>query len=123
MTGQRTAVDVLSLEDFHRTLAARLAEAEAALGKLDTQLQCRPPALGTFADATARAARYNEMLRQHGDRLRRLKVALAAAHDATGTIIANYRTTEGRNRANAADIAAVLGAAGAALQGNGADDA
>src|SRR4051812_31217279 len=59
MTG-RTAVDVLSLEDFHQRLAGRLTEVESVLRKLNTELQCRPPALGSFAHATENERRYSE---------------------------------------------------------------
>ncbi|KXK58750.1 hypothetical protein AWW66_28070 [Micromonospora rosaria] len=107
MTG-RTTVDVLSLEDFHRRLAGRLAEAESVLRKLSTELQCRPPALGTFADATSNARRYSEVQSSYQERAERLRDAVRAAQTATQTILANYQTTEARNRANSRDIAAVL---------------
>ena len=112
---ERTRVDVSSLEDFHRTLAARLGEAETVLSKLDNELACRPPALGRFADADEQATRYTQLQMQHADRARRLRTAIVAAQQATATIIANYTTTEARNSANAAAIAGVLGNVDAAL--------
>ena len=119
---ERTRVDVLSLEDFHRTLAARLGETEAVLSKLDNELACRPPALGRFADADEQAKLYTTLQMAHGDRVRRLRTALVAAQQATETIIANYSTTEERNSANASAIAGVLGSVSAALAESGDHD-
>ncbi|MFG1953100.1 hypothetical protein [Micromonospora sp. NPDC048830] len=107
MTG-RTTVDVLSLEDFQQRLAGRLSEAEAVLKKLNTELQCRPPALGAFADGTSNARRYTELHLSYAQQVKRLRDAVKAAQSATSTILTNYRTTEARNAANAADIAAAL---------------
>ena len=119
---ERTTVDVLSLEDFHRTLTARLSEADAVLRKLDNETQGQPPALGRFADANEQANRYTELQLLHSDRARRLRTALIAAQQATETIIANYTSTEARNNANANAIASVLGNVGAALTEDGNQD-
>ncbi|WP_229402636.1 hypothetical protein [Micromonospora okii] len=116
MTG-RTTVDVLSLEDFHRRLAGRLSEAEAVLRKLTAEMQCRPPELGTFADATSNARRYSELHQTYSQQVERLRDAVRAAQSATSTILNNYRTTEARNAANSADIAAALGGVDDALGG------
>ncbi|TDB73923.1 hypothetical protein [Micromonospora sp. KC723] len=118
MTG-RTTVDVLSLEDFHQRLADRLAQAEAAVRKLNTELQCRTPALGSFADATGNARRYTEIQASYAERVARLRRAVEASRAATHTVMTNYRTTEARNAANAADIAAVLDGVDEALTGRG----
>ncbi|MEH0845193.1 hypothetical protein V6U81_22655 [Micromonospora sp. CPCC 205711] len=107
MTG-RTTVDVLSLEDFHQRLADRLAQAETALRKLNSEMQCRPPALGSFADATGNARRYSDVQADYAERVAQLRRAVAAARTATHTVMTNYRTTEARNAANAADIEAAL---------------
>ncbi|MEH0938175.1 hypothetical protein [Micromonospora psammae] len=107
MTG-RTTVDVLSLEDFHQRLADRLAQAETALRKLNTELACRPPALGTFTDGTGNARRYSDVQASYAERVAQLRRAVAAARTATQTIMTNYRTTEARNAAAAADIEAAL---------------
>ncbi|SCF38606.1 hypothetical protein GA0074695_6410 [Micromonospora viridifaciens] len=107
MTG-RTTVDVLSLEDFHQRLERRLSEAESVLKKLNKEMQCRPPALGTFTDATSNSRRYSETYtsyEQHAERLRR---AIVAAREATHKIMTNYRTAEARNTAAVADIIAAL---------------
>ncbi|HEX5594633.1 MAG TPA: hypothetical protein VFX61_01215 [Micromonosporaceae bacterium] len=118
MTDQRTDVDVLSLEDFHATLAGRLQEAESLLTKLKNEMRSAP-ALGTFSDGKSTASRYELLHQQHVDRVRRLRAAVVAAEKATATIIANYKTTEARNRANATEIAAALSGVGTALNENG----
>ena len=120
--GDRTHVDVLSLEDFHGTLAGRLTEAENLLTKLNTELQCNPPALGTFVDGSRKAGRYTTLHEEHVDRIERLRRAVKAAQTATATILKNYKTTEARNHANAADIASVLGGVDAALKEDGGSD-
>lgn len=111
----QTRVDVLSLEDFHGRLAARLAEAEQVLGKLNTEMQCQPPALGLFADATSNARQYTTLHQEYVNRVERLKQAVTAVQEATQRILENYRTTEARNRANADDIGRVLGGVEGAL--------
>lgn len=105
---RRTTVDVLSLEDFHQRLERRLSEAESALKKLDTEMQCRPPALGAFTDATDNARRYSETYASYVNHVERLRKAIVAARTATRTIMTNYRTAEARNAAAAADIIAAL---------------
>ncbi|MFI7210817.1 hypothetical protein [Micromonospora maritima] len=107
MTG-RTTVDVLSLEDFHQRLERRLHEAESVLRKLNTEMQCRPPALGTFTDANHNARRYSETHQSYVNHVDLLRRAILAAREATHTIMTNYKTAEARNAAVAADIAAAL---------------
>lgn len=107
MTG-RTEVDLLSLEDFHRHLASRLSQVESVLRKLNTEMQCRPPALGTFLDATDQARRYSEVHQSYVDQAERVRQAVLAAQQATSTILTNYRTAEARNAANATDVTAAL---------------
>jgi uncharacterized protein YukE len=107
MTG-RTTVDVLSLEDFHQRLARRLSEAESVLRKLNTEMQCHPPALGRFTDATDNARRYSETYTSYVNHVDRLRRAVEAAQKATKTIMTNYKTAEARNAAAAADIVAAL---------------
>ncbi|MER5332124.1 hypothetical protein [Micromonospora sp. NPDC002717] len=118
MTG-RTTVDLMSLEDFQQKLATRLTEAEKALRKLRTEMQCRPPALGSFADATENARRYSEIYQSYVDQVDRLREAVKASQSATATILSNYRTTEERNAANAADIEAALAGVDDALKREG----
>jgi hypothetical protein len=115
MTG-RTTVDVLSLEDFHQRLAGRLTEVESVLRKLNTELQCRPPALGSFAHATENERRYSETHASYAAQVERLRKAIVAAQTATSTIMANYRTAEARNAASAADILAALAGVDEALK-------
>ncbi|SCE75051.1 hypothetical protein GA0070612_0741 [Micromonospora chokoriensis] len=107
MTG-RTEVDLLSLEDFHQHLSSRLSQVESVLRKLNTEMQCRPPALGTFLDATDQARRYSEVHQSYVDQAERVRQAVLAAQQATSTILTNYRTAEARNAANATDVTAAL---------------
>lgn len=107
--GAKTSVDVLSLEDFHQRLAARITEADHLLKKLNTELQCRPPALGSFKDAVSNTQQYTALHERYVDRVTRLRKSLLAVQEATQKILDNYRTTEARNAANADDIARVLG--------------
>ncbi|MCW3839953.1 hypothetical protein ONA70_07565 [Micromonospora yasonensis] len=115
MTG-RTTVDVLSLEDFHQRLEQRLSEAESVLKKLNTEMQCRPPALGSFTDAAENARRYSQTHASFVNHAERLRRAIEAAREATKTIMTNYRTAEARNAAAAADIIAALAGVREAMQ-------
>lgn len=118
----RTRVDVLALEDFHRNLGGRLAEIDAAIRKLDIEMGSRGPALGKFTDARESVISYQSLHQQHLDRLRRLRNAITAAQSATSTILDNYRTAEDRNRASADEIASVLGGVASALRPAGGQD-
>lgn len=117
MVDRTTTVDVLTLEDFQRSLQARLREARAVLDRLTQDLQCRSPALGTFQDGLNTAEQYQSIHQQEANRASRLVSALEAALTATESIIRNYRTTEARNNANSGDIAGVLGGVDSALNG------
>jgi ABC-type transporter Mla subunit MlaD len=121
MGADNTEVDLLSLEDFYKTLDNRLNEANAVLTALTTTLAGKVPALGTFQDATGTSSRYHTLYEQHLDRAHRLVRAVTAAKTATATIMANYRTAEARNHANAKDIASILGDVGTELNGEPAD--
>ena len=112
----RTTVDILSLEDFSKTLATRLREVEAMLTKLDVDL--RPaPKLGTFQDAKTKQSQHVSLHDQYVGRVERLRSAILAAQRATSDIIANYTTTEARNHASAVDIRNELGGVDTALNG------
>jgi hypothetical protein len=108
MVDGSTDVSVLSLEDFKGTLQLRLDDVDAMLGHLD-DLGAGRIRLGTFQDATDSASSYDWILSQYTSRVERLREAIVAAQLATTEIIAAYRTTEARNEADAADIAARLG--------------
>lgn len=121
----KTTVDILSLEDFLNTLSARHAEASALVSAINTDL-CVAPELGGFTHGAEQTKfygyqRYGEIM----DRAERIKKAIEVTQQATQSILANYRTTEERNAANATDISAMLGgidialgaAVGAALGG------
>jgi ABC-type transporter Mla subunit MlaD len=121
MAGSGTSVDVLTLEEFNATLTSRLSEAQALLTKFNTDLAGRAPALGTFVDGLHTARLYADLRRASVQRVERLIDAIVAVQTATGTILDNYRTTEARNHANAADIARVLGDVPAVLNGGPID--
>ncbi|MEV4757061.1 hypothetical protein AB0J86_18380 [Micromonospora sp. NPDC049559] len=121
MGDESTRVDVLSLEDFHKTLQARLDEANAILTTLSTKLHDKPPALGEFQDATETATGYQALHEDSLARARRLLRAVSATRTATDTIMHNYRTTEARNRANSDDIARVMRPVGEVLDGGRTD--
>jgi hypothetical protein len=109
-----TNVRVLSLEDFQGTLQHRLDDVDAMLTKLD-ELGARRVPLGTFQDASYTADSYDWKLTRYAERVERLREAIVAAQTATAEIITAYRTTEARNQADAADIAARLGGVTSAL--------
>lgn len=115
--GERSTVDVHSLEDFHARLAARLGEAESVLTTLVDRLQGVAPQLGGFYDATGTAQGYLRRCDEQVARARRLVEAVSATQTATATIISNYTTTEERNAANARDIANTMRPVGEALDG------
>ncbi|WP_231921214.1 hypothetical protein [Micromonospora auratinigra] len=96
------------MEDFHQRLEQRLSEAESVLRKLNTEMQCRPPALGTFTDAVDNSQRYSKVYAGYVAHAERLHRAIVATREATKTIMTNYRTAEARNAAAAADILAAL---------------
>jgi hypothetical protein len=110
----KTDVSVLSLEDFQGRLQQRLDDVDAVLAKLD-ELGARRVPLGTFQDANDSADSYGWKLTGYLGRVERLREAIVAAQAVTATIIASYRTTEERNQADAADIAARLDAVTSAL--------
>jgi hypothetical protein len=115
MTDDSTSVDVLSLEDFHATLAHRLSEVDSVIAGMNRDL-ATAPAFGDFLDGKASAADFLSRREDYLARANRLRSAIVAAQTATATIIANYKSTEQRNHANAADIAGQLGGVGSALQ-------
>lgn len=120
MANDSTHVDVHSLEDFHRTLAHRLDQIESVAKKL-AEIRGHKPALGTFADARTCASQYEDLYQQYAHRVEQLRGAIVAAQHATSTIIHNYRRTEDRNHANAADIASQLTGVSTALKEDPAD--
>jgi hypothetical protein len=115
--GDSTKVDVLSLEDFNKTLATRLSEVDSMLTKLNVDMRGSSPKLGTFTDATSKRSEYDDLYDQYAQRIGRLRSAIVAAQRATDDIIANYKTTEARNHASAADIANKLGGISTAING------
>lgn len=117
MAEQNTTVDVLSLEDFHATIAGRLTEASSLLITLTTSLRENRPKLGSFEDAVSTATRHHDLHVEHEAAVQRLIDAVTAAQTATATILNNYQTTEARNTANTTDIATIMRPVGEVLNG------
>jgi hypothetical protein len=108
------AVDIASLEDFRAKLDARLSQAATLLAKFD-ELGCAQPQVGTLTSGVAFVQAFGSRRAEYRARLARLQKALQVTRDNTDTIIANYRTAEERNAANAKVIAAQLSGIGNAL--------
>lgn len=117
MADHAVNVEILSLEDFARSLDARVAQVDFLLRQID-DLACRAMPLGTFPDAVDQVRGHGELERGFADRIRRLKTAAEAAQSATATILRNYASAEERNAANANDIADKLGGVTRALAGS-----
>ena len=114
MTTEKIGVSTLSLDQFHRTLQARLDEASTAIDALSGPPGSQVPPLGTFADATATAERYRRLHEQYTARLRRLVVALTAAQVISADAVARFTRAAQQAQANAN---AVVGTAGEAVDG------
>ena len=84
-------------------------------------LQGKAPQLGDLPDASYVAERYETLHAEHVDRVVRLVQAIATAQVAISTIAVNYRTTEERLTANAADIAKFFDGVSGALIGEQTD--
>lgn len=106
---QGTDVDPLSLEDFHARLTTRVADAQAIVTRLQTELAQTAPRLGTFDDGRLTSTNYRTIYTEQLARAQRVLSAVTATRDATGKILENYHTNEERNAANAEDIARHLG--------------
>jgi len=102
-----TRVDVTALADFQTTLAARLAEVESVLTRLE-YIRDNPPKFGNFADAVEKAVWYAKLHLGHINRVDRLRNAIIAVQEATATIAAQYDTTEELNLSSAQQIAGLL---------------
>ncbi|GIJ49683.1 hypothetical protein Val02_65690 [Virgisporangium aliadipatigenens] len=116
MVDQSTNIDILSLEDFRKTLDNRLKEANGLLAHLRDQVPASLP-LGGFYDAGTTSGQHATRHATQVANVRRLISAIEAAQRATDTIITNYTSTEARNNANSKDIENVLGGVAAALNG------
>lgn len=117
MTERSTAVDFISLQEFHDRLSGRLAQAQSLVQTLTGDLIDRNPKLGTFTDATITTDAYWTRWRDQVARANRLLDAVQAAHTATGEILKTYQTTEALNNASAQDLAQRLAGVGTALDG------
>jgi hypothetical protein len=121
MAADEMSVDTLSLDDFHRSIQARLDETFTAMRALTTVPGSETPALGGFVDAGRTAGRYQHLHDEYVVRLRRLVVALAAAQVATAAIAERYRTVDDLSRTDANSIKGALGAVSEALNGGRTD--
>ncbi len=104
MGQEPTSVNIMTLEEFHQRLSARLATAEAVAAQI-SRLAQETPRLGTFADAVRADGAYRELCATEINRVERLITAVRASRDATAEILDNYRTAEDRNGVDAESIA------------------
>jgi hypothetical protein len=118
MAERSTAVDFISLQEFHDRLTGRLADAQSLVSTLTNDLIDRNPKLGTFTDANTTTDAYWTRWRDQVARANRLLDAVQAAHTATGEILKTYQTTEALNGASAQDLAHRLEGVGTALNGD-----
>ena len=99
MTERSTAVDFISLQEFHDRLSGRLADAQSLVQTLTSDLVDRNPKLGTFTDANITTDAYWTRWRDQVARANRLLNAVIApvAPASTGNIyeFRNYRTRPG----------------------------
>lgn len=116
--GNRSTVDVLTLEGFQATLEARLSEVESVRTSMVQALQRTPPSLGDFSDAMYVAGRYQTLYDQHLAAVDMLNQALLATQQALATITGNYTTNEDRLTADAMEIAETLESASGATNGD-----
>ena len=110
----KIGVSTLSLDQFHRTLQARLDESFAAIGTLSGPPGSQVPPLGTFVDATATAERYKRLHEQYTARLQRLVVALTAAQVISADMVERFTRAMQQAQANAN---AVVGPASESVDG------
>jgi septal ring factor EnvC (AmiA/AmiB activator) len=97
-------IDPLSLDEFSRTLRARLDEALAALLRVDQSVGVMAaPALGEFDDAQRTAQQHQRLSGEYADRVRRLAATLDAATTATTGIAGRFRQVEEINTKNVLD--------------------
>jgi len=115
MSGNEVNVDIISLEDFNKTLDARIDQASFLLREIG-KLASHPMPLGEFPDAKHQVTQHGSLERTFRDRIERLKNATVAAKTATTTILTNYKSAEDRNAASAKDIARQLGGVDNALK-------
>jgi hypothetical protein len=96
MGSSRLFVDPLALRVFHRTLQARLDEAQAAIALVESgpRLLGNDPALGGFDDAVRISLRHQQLREDYVTRLRRLAGALEAARSVTESMIQLFHSAE-----------------------------
>ncbi|GEM_PF-6062211 len=102
-------VDVLSLEDFRKGLADRVADFELLFARLNDGASRENPPFGSFVDGTTQMSYYASMREEFITAADRLRKAVEVLHTGTGEIIDAYRTTEDLQKATVADISDKLG--------------
>jgi len=116
MPDNGTHVQLFALEDFRRTLGARLREVDAMLDNIISNLGGKHPGLGTFEDGLRQADNYARLHAEYVDRVTRLRSALIATQAATDDILINYATTEAGADSSAAHIGSTLAEVYSALE-------
>jgi hypothetical protein len=116
MADESTNVDILSLEDYRKTLDTRWTEANNLLTYIKNSVP-KVPQLGGFYHAGTTSSQHAERHADQVAKVQRLLTAIEAAKTATDPIIRNYTSTEARNNANSKDIGSVLGGVSKALEG------
>lgn len=101
----KSVVDVESLSDFRTALDTHHDAVCAMLSTMENHLLDVTPKLGGFPDARDLERRYSTVTGGYHNRIKRLKVAIEAAQQATDSIMHKYKTTEDRNHSNADVIA------------------
>lgn len=113
---QAVLVEVDSLEDFLADLDILLGRAQTAEESLASgDLSDTAMPLGTFTEGESTTDWYVQAHALHVGSVRRLINAIEAARGATSAIVSEYRTTEERNAASAADIGATFDDQGGSL--------
>lgn len=112
-----SAVDFITLKEFHDNLAARLEEAQDVVRRVDSHATSPLPNTGDFSDGRDTADAYQRRWTDQTTRAHLLLAAVQAAYDATGSILETYKTVEELNHANTLDVLRQLESVGDPLKG------
>jgi hypothetical protein len=104
---EQITVDIEALQNFHRTLDARLIQLEQVRFHLDW-LGSHPPRFGQFTEAQNAYGWYNRLHSEHAAKVDRLKQAIITSQQAILQIIAGYTGTDQTNAINLDKISALL---------------
>jgi hypothetical protein len=92
-------VDIDTLQKFADTLNERIDQTTLMLDHASATDQRLP--LGTFVSAVLTSGRHADAKAAYTEQVRRLHEAMVKAREATEQILANYRTADEQNHANA----------------------